>query len=354
MIRTLLQSLIVSLLAMSSAVAVAAAQPGLQAGQAIPAISLVDQAGIHQSFGSLKGPKGLLILFNRSADWCPFCKSQLIDLETSRHLFEQKGINVVAVTYDSPEVLKSFALRRGIHYKLLADIDSKLIDAFGIRNTEATGSEAGIPVPNYYLIDAKGIIVKRHAETGLTDRVTASYFYEAVFGAGNALPTPTGGIPHTPHVKIELLQSDHAAAPGARVRLTVKIDAGKDAHLYAPGSDTLGYHSVKLLLDSAPLYSVSATQYPKSTILDFAQLHEKVPVYNGATTLTQDITPVRSIESITQFDKDPHLILKGVLEYQACTSAICYPPAKVRVQWTLEVRPDDLDSVRVPENLRRR
>ncbi len=112
----------------------------------------------------------------------------------------------------------------------------------GIRNAEAVGSEAGVPIPNYFLIGVDGVISKRHAETGLTDRVTASYFYESVFGAGSALPASAATLPQTPHVKIELLQSDHAAAPGARIRLTVQIDPGKGAHLYASGSDRLGYH----------------------------------------------------------------------------------------------------------------
>lgn len=41
--------------------------PGL--GDAIPAFTAVDQTGATRTFASLRGPKGLWILFVRSADW---------------------------------------------------------------------------------------------------------------------------------------------------------------------------------------------------------------------------------------------------------------------------------------------
>ena len=42
---------------------------GPAVGEAIPSFSAVDQNGDRQSFDSLKGPNGLLLLFHRSADW---------------------------------------------------------------------------------------------------------------------------------------------------------------------------------------------------------------------------------------------------------------------------------------------
>jgi peroxiredoxin len=115
-------------------------------------------------------------MFNRSADWCPFCKSQLIDFESARKNFEAKGIRVASITYDSPAVLKAFAQRKGINYELLSDPDSKTIDSFGVRNLEVTGTQAGIAIPNYYLIGADGVIRERCEENTLQNRVTASYF----------------------------------------------------------------------------------------------------------------------------------------------------------------------------------
>ena len=42
---------------------------GLAIGQPAPAFSLRDQFGHEQSSSTLKGPKGTVLLFFRSADW---------------------------------------------------------------------------------------------------------------------------------------------------------------------------------------------------------------------------------------------------------------------------------------------
>ena len=42
---------------------------GPAVGEKIPPFQAVDQSGRPQTFESLKGPNGLLLLFYRSADW---------------------------------------------------------------------------------------------------------------------------------------------------------------------------------------------------------------------------------------------------------------------------------------------
>ncbi len=42
---------------------------GVKVGQAIPPIRARDQHGNWRDFDSLKGPRGLVISFNRSTDW---------------------------------------------------------------------------------------------------------------------------------------------------------------------------------------------------------------------------------------------------------------------------------------------
>ena len=42
---------------------------GPQVGQTLPAFEARDQTGKLRNFASLKGPKGLVLVFFRSADW---------------------------------------------------------------------------------------------------------------------------------------------------------------------------------------------------------------------------------------------------------------------------------------------
>ena len=59
------------ILAISAAalIAQAAVTTGPEVGQAVPAFSLSDQTGTMQTLQSVMGPKGVLLVFYRSADW---------------------------------------------------------------------------------------------------------------------------------------------------------------------------------------------------------------------------------------------------------------------------------------------
>jgi peroxiredoxin len=350
----LARALAVISIALTSLESQAATDAGLKPGDKVPSFTLKDQDAHPQTLQSLAGPNGLLLLFNRSADWCPFCKSQLIDLETARRHFEASGIHVASITYDSPEVLKVFATRRGIGFHTLSDPDSSIIDAFGIRNHEAIGHEAGVAIPNYYLISPDGTISRRIAETELLDRVTGNYVYELLFGSGTAEPTHTSIVSETQHLKVTLAQSDLSSAPGARTRFTVRLELPKDSHLYAPGAESFGYHPIRLTLEPSDLYQADSTLYPPSTILTFEKLQEKVPVFQTSTAIAQDLHAIRSPKTNAQFREHPDLIVRGALEYQVCTNTTCYAPEKKSVAWTLPISPDDLDTTRVVEGLRRK
>jgi peroxiredoxin len=315
---------------------------GLQPGAKAPEIALSDQTGKPQSLATLAGPNGLLLLFFRSADWCPFCKGQLVDLERAQKLFAAKGIHVAGVSYDSPQVLAEFSQRKSITYPLLSDASSRLIDAFGIRNVSATGAEAGIPVPGYYLISKQGVIEKRFFEDGYINRLTANNVYQNIFG-DVALPQPIRNLP-SPHVELTTMQSDKEVTPGELVRLVVTITPDRDTHVYAPGAEKDHYIVASLTLDPSHLYTVRPTAYPKPEMMHFPASNETEPVYTNKTVLDTSVAAVVNQETLAIFAKDPALHITGSLEYQACTSKVCFPRIKVPLAWTVQLT--ELDKVR--------
>ena len=42
---------------------------GLQPGASLPEFRLPDQNGVERDFASIRGPKGAVLVFYRSADW---------------------------------------------------------------------------------------------------------------------------------------------------------------------------------------------------------------------------------------------------------------------------------------------
>ena len=68
------------------------------------------------------------------------------------------GVVVVAVSYDSVDVLKAFAEKQKIAFALLSDPDHKAIDAYGLLNKGAKGKQEGIPYPGTMILDKDGVI----------------------------------------------------------------------------------------------------------------------------------------------------------------------------------------------------
>ena len=67
--------------------------------------------------------------------------------------FEDMGVNITAMTYDSVEMLKSVEEDEGIEFTLLRDADITHVNALGILNEDyEPGSRAyGVPHPGIFL-----------------------------------------------------------------------------------------------------------------------------------------------------------------------------------------------------------
>src|SRR5258707_4464751 len=92
-----------------------------------------DQTGTPRTLPSLMGEKGMVLFFFRSADWCPFCQAQMMDLNTAVAGIERRGVKMAGISYDSPAILKTFIQRRSIGYTLLSDPKSEIIDRYQLR-----------------------------------------------------------------------------------------------------------------------------------------------------------------------------------------------------------------------------
>jgi len=147
---------------------------------------LADQAGRMHAVRDLAGPKGVVLMFFRSAEWCPFCQAQLIAMNGGAAEIERRGYRIVGVSYDDPSKTKAFAERRGISYELLSDPGSKVIDGWGLRDPQyPPGHRAyGVPRPAIFIIDRKGVIRASLAEETYQKRPPVAEVLKALDGIG--------------------------------------------------------------------------------------------------------------------------------------------------------------------------
>ncbi len=154
-------------LAMSSATTASAAELGPAVGATFPhELAAPDQTGKQQTLQSLMGEKGVAIVFVRSADWCPFCKGQLVDVNRHFARFRALGLNVVSVSVDEVAEIATFATAQKIEYAMLSDPAGAINRSLGIRDEQyPVGSAAfGVPRPTLYVLDRNGTIRLRYME----------------------------------------------------------------------------------------------------------------------------------------------------------------------------------------------
>ncbi len=85
-------------------------------------------------------------------------------MEELRHEFNKRGVIVVTVSTDTPEVIRKKRKNHGLQAHMLSDRDLAVTDAFGLRNM---GFHSGsplddveaLPVPTSLLIGADGKVL---------------------------------------------------------------------------------------------------------------------------------------------------------------------------------------------------
>jgi len=142
-----------------------------------------DQDGNPQSFETFAGEKGAVVVFFRSAKWCPFCQMQLIDLNTNAvKEINARGYGMAAISYDPTKDLARFDQKWKVDFPMLSDNGSKMIDALGIRNEDyKEGHYAhGVPHPVIFILDKNKKVIAKLNREGYRDRPEPAVILETL------------------------------------------------------------------------------------------------------------------------------------------------------------------------------
>ena len=148
-------------------------------GQTIPEIEVTKSDGKNLALSDyLNGQKTILFFYR--GGWCPFCNTQMGQLQAIEEQLKNLGFKLVGISTDAPDDLNKSIDKRNLSYELLSDFESKVSSAFGLSffTSEKTTSRyiakmdlknplhknnAGderlvLPVPAIYVIDSKGLV----------------------------------------------------------------------------------------------------------------------------------------------------------------------------------------------------
>lgn len=147
---------------------------GLNVGDKAPELNVVNTLKEPQTLQMLGGEKGVVLVFFRSADWCPYCKRHLVEMNDWVIPLAAKGYKLAAVSYDDTTILDAFAKKNKLAFPLLSDKDVSTVKAYNVLNTSyKPGDDVyGIPYPGAYIVDAEGTITFKYFYEGYKKRVT--------------------------------------------------------------------------------------------------------------------------------------------------------------------------------------
>lgn len=172
-IKKLIFISVFTLVSFSSLAALPTIDTGPKVGRVLPALKVLDQFGDKQALSNINRSNGAIIVFFRSADWCSFCKTHLLELQSEIEGFRNKGYGVMGISYDSPKILRQFSQDKKLSFTLLSDQNVETFKALNVVNTENKPGDRhyGIPFPGVIVVDNMGKVVYKYFFEGYKKRV---------------------------------------------------------------------------------------------------------------------------------------------------------------------------------------
>jgi len=120
--------------------------------------TLPSSTGEDFSLHASRGQRRLLILYR--GDWCPFCQTELRDLRNHYGGIRARGVRVIAVSVDPPELSAQLRRTLGVDIDFVSDESGTLMDVLNVRDRNGlpaafAGGRASrdIFLPTTFLLD---------------------------------------------------------------------------------------------------------------------------------------------------------------------------------------------------------
>lgn len=158
-------------------------------------------------------------------------------MERSRSTITAEGLGLATISYDSVDILREFAERRGITFPMLSDSHSVIIRQFGLLNEQvAPGSRHdGVPHPGIFLVNASGVVLERVFEASA---LNLAWTDEALTGYKGRVPVAIDVSLGTRQEIAAVRDAGHGLAIGG----TVRLQACDDRICWAPEAIPVTWH----------------------------------------------------------------------------------------------------------------
>lgn len=317
----------------------------LEVGANAPDFGLVDQFGARRSLPDTLGDRGLLLVFARSAYWCPYCRNQLAELNIQTHRLRAAGYEIVAITSDPPHRIKEFCDQHDVRYPILSDPTGIAMEAYGVRNEDIPPTElqggGPMPHPGHFLISTDRRIMAREFTGDIRHRVSATTLI-----AEASDPDGDGVRLATEDLSAVIALSAAQAFGGQELAVMMSVTVAPGVHVYGATAQP-PYAPLSLSFDDA-LLAEQTFHFPDAEPMRLDALDETLPVLDGDFVIRGRIRlrwspPKSPFAELADFVASQAIApgdyrLTGTVRYQACSDTECFAPQSVRFELPLEIR----------------
>ena len=252
------------------------------------------------------------------------------------------GVVLIAISYDSQEVLRDFAATRGIDFPLLSDEGSRVVTELGLLDRELEAHHAafgiktgehqqGVAYPAVFVLDESGAVTQKRIQENYRARESARQLLEAV--TGSATLETSGNVQErdTVHVRARAYTDSDRYVRWEKTRLHVELDVDPGWHVYGRPISK-GYAPLLVEIDPEEGLVVGEPEYPQVRPFRVDGLDEEFNVYEGR---LQVLLPFAFNVSAETGERT----LKVSISWQACSESECLMPVMNRVQIALQEAP---------------
>ena len=103
--------------------------------------------------------------------------AQFVQLQQYQKDFQDAGIGIVALTYDTPDLQQAFVDKNSIAYPFLSDVDATTVKALGIldQKYQPGDDHYGIPHPGIFILNSSSEVVGKIFVEGFRTRVDSQF-----------------------------------------------------------------------------------------------------------------------------------------------------------------------------------
>lgn len=133
------------------------AETRLEAGDAAPAFTLLDQDSTSVSLSDFAGTKTIVYFYPAAST--PGCTTQACDFRDNINSLKSAGYQVLGVSKDNLDDLKKFQKEQGLNFPLLSDLDLTVHNEYGAYGEKSLyGKSVTGTLRSTFVVDENGKI----------------------------------------------------------------------------------------------------------------------------------------------------------------------------------------------------